>query len=219
MKKLLMVILLGALIAGPAISDVLVPSWGSDAETSSVLYKFTDDSTTPVADEESNPNGTGSALIDEGTGAAAGWVPAVPLFGARGDSGYWNINDDGYIQINVPVADGSLISYELELWIDAISFVDLTTLPDIEVNAPVVESNTYDEFLEAPTLGEWRHVMWTGIVSVASAADISIDILGTSGSSQIDRVAVYSRIIPEPAVITLILGSSTLLLVIRRRFM
>lgn len=201
----------------------VVPDWAGDEGTTSNLHDFATSDLVTGAAAELNPNGTSVATVSLGSGAAGGWQdPTTPWISTtRANSGAWNINDDGFIQIDIPVWDGTSAPYELELWIDTIAFVGLTTLPEVEVSpaTPVLDFGTSVELEETAALGEWNHLVWTGTVTVASSSPVSIKLNGTSGTSNIDRIAVYSRAIPEPAVITLILGAGGSLLFLKRRFM
>ncbi|VGO22243.1 hypothetical protein [Pontiella sulfatireligans] len=215
------VVMLAGLFAGETgFSDLSVPSWAGNENTTSVAYSFITDVNPPVADEVSNPYGVVQTSLLPGT-ASAGWHdPAVPWEVTRADgSGAWNINPDGYIRTAVPFSDESLDSYTVELWIDVVAFVDITKLPEINVSGGTVTDFNIDDFFEQDGLkiGEWRQMVWTGTIEVVGSNSLTVDIVGApTWGSQIDRVAIYTQAIPEPAVLSLIIVFAGAALVGRR---
>ena len=220
--KWIAVISVGLVFSGSCVADVLVPGWDGDADTTSVYYSFQTDTNPPVPDTVTNSYGAVQSQLLPGA-LSGGWADPTDPFGlTRADgTGTWNINDDGYIAYQVPFSDGSLSLYTLELVIDVIAYQGITALPDIAVSGTVLEHDLY-QFLEEPDSefpgANWMHQVWTGTVQVASSSIISVDLTGAaSQGSVLDRVSIYTRVIPEPTAISLILLSSGFALVIKRR--
>ena len=212
--------MVGGVISGSCIADILVPDWDGDADTTSVLYSFLTDTNPPVPDTIVNPYGPVVSDLFVVAPQGSGWQdPTDPFMLHRDDgTGAWDVGPNGFITYDVPFADGSLSLYTLELVIDVIAYQNPSVLPSIEVSGTVLEGDLYS-FLEEPdVIGSWMHQVWTGTVQVASSSIISIDITGDAvKGSLIDRVSIYTRVIPEPASISLILMASALLLAFKRR--
>lgn len=215
-------VLLGfVIVAGNGFSDLVVPDWDGDAGSTSVYFSFPTADNPPVPDTVSNLFGAIQTGLVLGS-ASGGWAdPSVPWMVHRGDgTGAWNINPpDGSLSIDVPFSDEGLDSYEVRLMIDVVAFVDITKLPEIAVSGSVMESGVYD-MLEDPgfNLGEWRQMVWTGTVEVVSSDSLTVNVNGAASvGSQIDRVAVFTQVVPEPAAISLIVLASGILLAIKRR--
>ena len=213
-------IVIGMVVSSPCMADI--PPWDGDANTTSVHYSFLTGAIPPVSDTETNPYGSVTPGLLVGA-LGSGWQdPTLPPEDnqlTRGDgTGAWDIGGlDGLLSFDVPFSDGSLSLYTLELVIDVIAYQSLPKLPTIEVSDSVLDHNI-DIILEQPdTLGNWMRQSWVGTVEVASSSSVSIGLTGSSTGSLIDRVSIYTRVIPEPTAISLILLSSGFALVIKRR--
>lgn len=223
MKVWRWVVLIGLAASVTSMGSVFVPDWAGDADATSAYYSFPTAANPLIPDAETNLFGAVQSQLVLGGPNGIGWGdPNDPFALTRlDDTGTWSIDSDGYMSFIVPVADGSLSPYTLELVIDVIAYQGITQLPAIEVAGSVIDFGV-DQYIEEVDplfpAASWQHQVWTGTVSIASSSGVSLNINGTAGGSVIDRVSIYTQAIPEPAAISFILLTAGLTLVIKRRF-
>ncbi len=216
------ILLLGCFTGERGMSSIVVPDWDGEANTTSVYYSFPTGENPPVATAMANAYGPVQTLILPGT-ASSGWNdPTNPFHVTRGDgTGAWNINPDGYITSVVPFASSGAGSSIVEVWVDVIGYYGITLMPGIQVSG-TASNVVVSEFLEEldPLFpgAEWRHKLWKGMVEVTGANSVTVTLTGAPRwGSHIDRIAIYTQAIPEPAVISLVLAFSGLTLFVKRR--
>jgi hypothetical protein len=201
---------------------VLAPTWDGDVDTTRTVYSFGSNENPAVPDSAtfSNPYGTPSSLINTGT-FGEGWQIDTDL--NIDETGYWGIDDTGFMVFTVPFAESGDGPYTVEFMLDVIGYQDsfLNGLPLLSLESDVVSENidTYDLLIQPDQWGNWSHQVMTGTVTVASSSSLEFKLQAPTGrSTPIQNVAIYTRAIPEPAAISLILAASGALLFLRRRF-
>lgn len=206
-------------------SAVLEPEWRGESGTAEAIYHFETNVNPPVPSLYINPyGGPVSPVINLGT-AGEGWQVGTDL-NIDDTTGYWGLGLDGTITFTMPF-EVVLDSYTVDFMFDVIGYKDpfLNGLPELSLESSVDTSNIgyYEQFIESDPEwgGSWDHTVMTGQVTVSSITNLVIKLQAPSGkSSPIQDVAIYTRTtaIPEPAVISLILGGAGLLLLLKRRF-
>ena len=209
--------LIGLGLLEPCLADI--PDWDGDPDTTSVHYSFLTDDDPVLPDTEVNSYGSVGSDLSVSSPFGSGWQDPVLNQVTRDDgTGAWDVGPNGYIIFDIPFADGSLSLYTLELVIDVIAYEAISLLPAIEVSGTELEHNLDIITEQADPPGAWMRQSWVGTVEIASSSSVSVKLTGNAGAgSVIDRVSIYTRVIPEPTAISLILLSSGFALVIKRR--
>ncbi len=199
------------------------PSWKNEAGATQTYYTFETAANPPVA-LETNLYGSAMALIDPGT--EIGWQSGSPI--NYDSSGCWVVSSEGFLQFTVPVSFAVLEPFTFEFMIDVITYEapGLWISPSLTLQGDVVseDSDFYSDLIAEDSFfggGSWNHNVTTGTVEMAATATtLDFRLEASSAALAIQDVAIYTRAIavPEPAVITLILGGSGLLLLLKRRF-
>ncbi len=221
MKAWRWVVLLGIAAVNGSITSLIVPDCAGDSGATSVSFSF------PTADAnpfiaESIPFGSVSSVLSLGGVNGVGWQDSIDSFAiTRKDStGACSIDTTGNMTIQMPYAADSLGSCNIEVVVGVMADQSPTALPDISVSGSEICSS-FDTFLEeADTIGNWMQQVWTGTGAVAGSSTVTVDVSGGMKGSLSDSVAIYTRVaaIPEPAAFTLIVMTSGMMLVFRRRF-
>jgi hypothetical protein len=158
--------------------------------------------------------------------ASGGWAgpddSEYNVWITRENCGVWEIGETGYLSLFLPLVTAPSAGLYVEFFVEVIAAQGIETLPGIGVmSADSLEVET--DVFEPDPLGmfSWVQVGCTGVVSLASATGLTVSVSclddGTTyrNSSAIDQVAVFARVVPEPAS-GLLLAVFGLLFLLRR---
>lgn len=209
-----------------AFADLTPPDWVLDDDVVSVLYRFETNSTNPPASDSSGSLIADSEMeINKVTFASGGWAGpdnAYNVWITRENGGVWEVGETGYFNLFLPLVSAPSADLYVEFFVEVIAAQGIETLPGISViNADSLEVET--DVFEPDPLGmfSWVQLGCTGLVSLASSTGLSVIVSclddGTTyrNSSAVDQIAVYTRVIPEPAS-GLLLAVFGLLFLLRR---
>lgn len=198
-------------VAGLAQAAVVVPSWRGDAGSTYQEWLFGDDSNAASPDTAANPYGTASASVTVGE-FGSGWLDQLPGLGTQ--TGYWDIGGEGgQIVIDVPNVPAAMPVKEI--WVQTVSFVDLTQEPLVDVPGAELLDTDEQIFENVTTGGRWYLLLTKWQVAPSVSSEQVVITSDPMWGAIVERVVVDTIATPEPA--TLLLLASGGLLAVRRR--
>jgi hypothetical protein len=218
-KKLLRSLVL--ICAAGSYAEIAPPAWVSDPDVISVTYRFETGDTEPAPSESANLFAAPALLIDKVTFASAGWADPGYPFITRDNGGTWELGETGYMDLFLPLVATPGPDLYASFFIEVIAATGLEVMPVIKVDGV---SNPYTEEMviepDPLNMWHWSQQVCTGQVSLASASALSFsvtcyDTTQYGDASTIDQILEYTKVIPEPATISLFALAAVFLLMRR----
>jgi hypothetical protein len=195
--------------AGARADDVLPPSYRGVAGSTLQIWGFDTAVTNPAPDSANNPIGTPTLTITPSADSTGiGWQDSFPaVYGSK--QGFWDLGDDGHIDINIPTSfaltGNEQVRLQITYW-QSINVVPTVFIPIIGggtiVTNMLVETGPHN-------LGRWYSevIDWS---FAPGATNTLISIFGDPASgSVIDQVTIDT--VPEPSPVAFfLLGSAAL---------
>jgi len=193
-------------------TDLAVPPWRGEAGSTYQEWQFNADADPAAPDVIINPYGGACADITVGM-FGSGWWDQLPGLGNA--TGYWDIGGEGG-QIVIDIDNRPLELPYKEIWVQVISFVDITQAPIVDVPGAILLES--EEFVveQVSTGGDWILSLTKWRLEPNPPHERIILTANPAWGTVIDFVAVDTICVPEPASL-LLLSLGVPLAALRRR--
>ncbi len=176
-----------------------VPSWQGQPGSTYQQWQFCDASNPASPDVSVNAAGTAAATVTPGE-FASGWLLQLPGLGSQ--TGYWDLGSAGVISLSVPISSSTMPL--AEIWVQTVSFVDITAEPVVSVPGASLLETQHQLVERVATGGDWILTLTKWEMQPGSMqADIAVTSDAMWGGI-VDRVIVDTFAVPEPASLALL---------------
>jgi hypothetical protein len=200
-------------LVGAAQAAINIPSWQGQPGSTYQEWRFGDETTPVSPDVISNPFGSASATVTVGD-FGSGWLNQLPGMGTQ--TGYWDMGGaNGSIVLDI--ANQPQAAATKEIWVQTVSFVDISQLPIVDVPGATLLDTQDQVFEHVPTGGNWMLTLTKWQIQPSVSSEQIVITSDPMWGAVIDRVIVDTVATPEPISLSLLLVSGVGLLLRRRQ--